>query len=50
MQQAKITGNGRVGRWMPFGTPVTTTQVQITVTHDQPAYAGEFTRVAELAP
>jgi hypothetical protein len=30
--------------------PVSTTQVQITVTQDQPAYAGEFTMVAELAP
>jgi hypothetical protein len=50
VQQAKITGNGRVDRWIPFGAPVSTTQVQITVTQDQPAYAGEFTRVTELAP
>jgi hypothetical protein len=50
VQQAKITGNSRVDRWIPFAAPVSTTQVQITVTQDQPAYAGEFTRVAELAP
>jgi hypothetical protein len=49
-QQAKITGNSRVDRWTPFAAPVSTTQVQVTVTQDQPAYAGEFTRVAELAP
>jgi hypothetical protein len=50
VQQVKVSGNARVDRWIPFAAPVSTTQVQITVTQDQPAYAGEFTRVAELAP
>jgi alpha-L-rhamnosidase len=50
VQQAQVTGNDRVDRWIPFGAPVSTTQVQLTVTLDQNAYAGEFTRVAELDP
>ena len=29
---------------------MSTTQVQITVTKDQPAYVGEFTRISELDP
>jgi alpha-L-rhamnosidase len=50
VQQAQITGNDLVNRWIPFAVPVSTTQVQLTVTLDQNAYAGEFTRVAELDP
>lgn len=50
VQQAQVTGNDQVDRWIPFAAPVSTTQVQLTVTKDQPAYAGEFTRVAELDP
>ena len=50
VQQAVVTGNSQVYRWIPFAAPVSTTQVQITVTKDQPAYAGEFTRVSELDP
>ena len=50
VQQAVVTGNDQVYRWIPFAAPVSTTQVQITVTKDQAAYAGEFTRVSELDP
>jgi alpha-L-rhamnosidase len=50
VQQAQVSGNDQVDRWIPFKTPVSTTRVQLTVTKDQPAYAGEFTRVAELDP
>lgn len=50
VQQAQVTGNDQVDSWMPFTAPVSTTQVQLTVTKDQPACSGEFTRVAELAP
>jgi hypothetical protein len=50
VQQAQVTGNDLVDRWIPFATPVSTDQVQLTVTLDQDAYAGEFTRVAELDP
>ena len=50
VQQAKVTGNDRVDRWIPFASPVSTDQVQLTVTLDQDAYSGEFTRVAELDP
>jgi alpha-L-rhamnosidase len=50
VQQAQVTGNDRVDRWIPFATAVSTTQVELTVTKDSPAYAGEYTRVAELAP
>jgi alpha-L-rhamnosidase len=50
VQQAAITGNSQVYRWIPFTAPVSAAQVQITVTKDQPAYAGEFTRISELDP
>jgi hypothetical protein len=50
VQQAQVTGNGLVDRWIPFAAPVSTSQVQLTVTLDQDAYSGEFTRVAELDP
>jgi alpha-L-rhamnosidase len=50
VQQAQVTGNDLVDRWIPFAAAVATTQVQLTVTLDQNAYAGEFTRVAELDP
>ena len=50
VQQAAVTGNSQVYRWIPFTAPVSTTQVQITVTKDQPVYAGEFTRISELDP
>jgi alpha-L-rhamnosidase len=50
VQQAQITGNDQVYRWMPFTAPVTTSKVQLTVTLDQNTSSGEFTRVAELDP
>jgi alpha-L-rhamnosidase len=50
VQQAQVTGNDLVDRWIPFTAAVATTQVQLAVTLDQNAYAGEFTRVAELDP
>jgi alpha-L-rhamnosidase len=50
VQQAQVTGNDQVDRWIPFAAPVATTQVLLTVTQDTPAYDGEYTRVAELDP
>ena len=50
VQRAAITGNSQVYRWILFTAPVSTIQVQITVTKDLPAYAGEFTRISELDP
>ncbi|MBY8882008.1 family 78 glycoside hydrolase catalytic domain [Actinacidiphila acidipaludis] len=44
--QATVTGNSAVHRWIPFSSPVTTTQVRLTVTATQDG----FTRVAELTP
>jgi alpha-L-rhamnosidase len=50
VQQAQVTGNNQVDRWIPFSSPVTTNQVMLTVTKDQAAYAGEYSRVAEFGP
>jgi hypothetical protein len=50
VQQAQVTGNGQLYRWIRFAAPVTTSQVQLTVTRDQDTLAGEFTRISELAP
>jgi alpha-L-rhamnosidase len=44
--QATVSGNSAVDRWIPFGTPVTTDRVRLTVTATQDG----FTRVAELTP
>jgi alpha-L-rhamnosidase len=44
--QAGVSGNSSVYRWIPFATPVTTSQVQVVVTGTQDG----FTRVAELTP
>jgi alpha-L-rhamnosidase len=44
--QATVSGNSAVSRWVPFSSPVTTTQVRTVVTGTQDG----FTRVAELAP
>jgi hypothetical protein len=50
VQQAQVTGNGQLYRWIRFAAPVTSRQVQLTVTLDQDTLAGEFTRISELAP
>ncbi|WNV88933.1 family 78 glycoside hydrolase catalytic domain [Umezawaea sp. Da 62-37] len=44
--QAQVSGNSAVHRWIPFTSPVTTTQVRVTVTGAQNSY----TRIAELTP
>jgi hypothetical protein len=50
VQQAQVTGNDQVDRWVPFAAPVTTSGVRFTATLDQNTPSGEFTRVAELDP
>ena len=47
---ATITGNSAVQVVVPFGAPVRTTQVRITVTQDQNTPQGEFTRITEVYP
>jgi hypothetical protein len=47
--QADITGNSALQRWIPFASPVTTTQVRVVVTASQ-TQNGNFTRIAELTP
>src|SRR5256886_11946432 len=47
---ATVTGNTQVQRAVPFAQPVTTSQVQITVTRDQQTPSGEFSRVNEVWP
>lgn len=49
IEQARVTGNAAVTRWIPFAEPVSTTTVRLVVTADQ-TVNGEFTRVAELTP
>jgi hypothetical protein len=45
-----VTGNSAVQVEVPFAAPVSTTQVQITVTKDQATPQGEFTRINEVWP
>jgi hypothetical protein len=45
-----VTGNSSVQRQVPFTAPVTTTQVRITVTKNQAAGKGNYTRVNEVWP
>ncbi|WP_349263550.1 alpha-L-rhamnosidase C-terminal domain-containing protein [Actinocrinis sp.] len=47
---ATVTGNSAVQVPVPFASPVTTTQVRLTVTLDQATPQGQFTRVNELWP
>jgi hypothetical protein len=47
--QAQVSGNAALDRWIPFDTPVTTSQVRLVVTASQPQN-GAYTRVAELTP
>jgi hypothetical protein len=47
--QASVTGNSALQRWIPFASPVTTTQVRAVVTASQ-VQNGNFTRIAELTP
>jgi alpha-L-rhamnosidase len=44
--QADISGNTQLDRWIPFASPVTTTQVRVIVTATQDG----FTRIAEITP
>ncbi len=44
--EATVSGNSSLGRWIPFASPVTTTQVRVVVTGTQDG----FTRIAELSP
>jgi hypothetical protein len=48
--EATVTGNTQVQLRVPFATTVSTTQVRITVTMDQPSSAGDFTRINEVWP
>jgi hypothetical protein len=45
-----VTGNSSVRRQVPFTAPVTTSQVRITVTKNQAAGKGNYTRVNEVWP
>jgi hypothetical protein len=45
-----VTGNSSVRRQVPFAAPVTTSQVRITVTKNQAAGKGNYTRVNEVWP
>ena len=49
-QSGAVTGNGAVQVEVPFASPVSTTQVRITVTQDQNTPQGEFTRINEVWP
>jgi hypothetical protein len=48
--QATVTGNSAIEREVPFPQPVSTTQVEITVTQDQNTPQGEYTRINEVYP
>jgi hypothetical protein len=47
---ATVTDNTDVQHAVTFASPVTTTQVRITVTKDQSTGKGEFTRITEVYP
>lgn len=47
--QASVSGNSALYRWIPFASPVTTTQVRVVVTASQ-TQNGDFARIAELTP
>jgi hypothetical protein len=47
--QAEVVGNSALYLWIPFTSPVTTTQVRVVVTASQ-IQNGNFTRIAELTP
>ncbi|WP_201799278.1 alpha-L-rhamnosidase C-terminal domain-containing protein [Subtercola vilae] len=49
-QAAAVTGSTDLQRAVSFDSPVTTTQVRITVTKDQSTGKGEYTRIAEVYP
>ena len=49
VDQATVSGNSALYRWIPFAAAVTTTQVRLVVTASQPQN-GNYVRVAELAP
>lgn len=48
--QATVTGNTAIQRAVPFPQAVTTGQVRITVTKDQPSSRGDYTRINEVWP
>ncbi|QKX61787.1 uncharacterized protein TRUGW13939_08943 [Talaromyces rugulosus] len=45
-----ITGNNETRCQVPFSQNVTTDQIRLTVTADQPSASGDYTRVVELWP
>ena len=45
--QADVSGNSALYLWIPFASPVSTTQLRVVVTADQD---GTYSRIAELAP
>ncbi|WP_052433071.1 alpha-L-rhamnosidase-related protein [Streptacidiphilus carbonis] len=47
--RATVAGNTALDRWIPFDSPVTTSQVRLVVTASQ-TQNGNFTRVAEFTP
>lgn len=47
---AAVTGNTDVQHPVTFASPVTTTQIRITVTKDQSTGKGEFSRITEVYP
>ena len=47
---ATVTGNAAVQVPVSFSTPVTTTEIRITVTLDQSSPEGDFTRINEVYP
>ena len=50
VNQATVTGNTDVLHRVPFAAAVSTSQIRITVTQDQPTSKGEFTRINEIYP
>jgi Bacterial alpha-L-rhamnosidase 6 hairpin glycosidase domain len=47
--QATVSGNSALYRWIPFPSPVTSTQVRVVVNGSQ-TQNGNFTRIGELTP
>ncbi len=49
VRQGTVSGSDAVTRQVPFAAAVTTTQIRITVTADQPV-CGNYSRIAEVYP
>lgn len=50
VDEATVAGNTEVMHRVPFANSVSTTQVRITITKDQPTDKGEFSRINEIYP